>query len=85
MCAAGFAPRSTSWRNDTILSMARLMQKRGPDAMQTTTPLRSTAQQPQPASPRQVLAPRGERNVDESRPVVALEPHWAAAIDAATD
>jgi len=53
--------------------------------MQTSTPLRSIAQQPQPTSPRQVLAPRGDRSLDESRPVVALEPHWAAAIDAATD
>ena len=53
--------------------------------MQTTTPLRTSAQQPQPTSPRQVLAPRGERALDESRPVEALEPHWAAAIDAATD
>jgi len=53
--------------------------------MQTQMPLRSTAQQPQPASPLQALAPRGDRSVDESRPAVALEPHWAAAIDAATD
>jgi hypothetical protein len=55
------------------------------EAMQTSMPLRSSAQQPQPVSPRQVLAPRGERSADESRPAVALEPHWAAAIDAATD
>jgi len=53
--------------------------------MQTTTPLRSSLQQPQPTSPLPVLAPRGERSIDESRPAVALEPHWAAAIDAATD
>jgi len=53
--------------------------------MQTTTPHRSSAQQPQPATPRQVLAPRGDRTIDESRPAVTLEPHWAAAIDAATD
>jgi hypothetical protein len=53
--------------------------------MQPITPLRSSGTQPQPTSPRQVLAPRGERSADESRPVVALEPHWAAAIDAATD
>jgi hypothetical protein len=53
--------------------------------MQTTTPHRSSVQQPQSTSPHQVLAPRGDRNIDESRPVVALEPHWAAAIDAATD
>jgi hypothetical protein len=53
--------------------------------MQTTTPHRSSAQQPQQTSPRQVLAPRGDRSIDESRPIVALEPHWAAAIDAATD
>jgi hypothetical protein len=53
--------------------------------MQTTQPHRSSMQQPQPSNPRQVLAPRGERSIDESRPVVALEPHWAAAIDAATD
>jgi len=52
--------------------------------MHTTTPHRSSVQQPQQTSPRQALAPRGER-IDESRPVVALEPHWAAAIDAATD
>jgi hypothetical protein len=32
-----------------------------------------------------MLAPRGERSLDEGRPAVALEPHWAAAIDAATD
>src|SRR5688572_18310435 len=36
------------------------------DAMQTQTP-RSSAQHSQPASPRQVLAPRGERSLDESR------------------
>ena len=53
--------------------------------MQTTTPQRSSVQQPQPTSPLQALAPRGDRTIDESRPAVALEPHWAAAIDAATD
>ena len=53
--------------------------------MQTNAPHRSSMQQPQPASPLQVLAPRGERSIDESRAPVALEPHWAAAIDAATD
>jgi hypothetical protein len=53
--------------------------------MQTNAPHRSPVQQPQSTSPRQVLAPRGERSIDESRPPVALEPHWAAAIDAATD
>jgi len=53
--------------------------------MQTQMPLRPSAQQPQPTSPLQALAPRGERGRDESRPAVALEPHWAAAIDAATD
>ena len=53
--------------------------------MQTQMPLRTSAQQPQQTSPLQALAPRGERSLDESRSVVALEPHWAAAIDAATD
>jgi hypothetical protein len=33
------------------------------------------------------MAPRSERSLDESTraTAVALEPHWAAAIDAATD
>jgi hypothetical protein len=53
--------------------------------MQTHMPLRSSAQQPQPTSPLQALAPRGERSLDEGRPTDTLEPHWAAAIDAATD
>jgi hypothetical protein len=54
--------------------------------MQTQPTLRPVPQSTQPASPRPVLSPRGERAADESlRPAVALEPHWAAAIDAATD
>lgn len=55
--------------------------------MQTQMTARSSSQQPQPAGARQGVVPRGERTAEESaRPSqVALEPHWAAAIDAATD
>jgi hypothetical protein len=58
--------------------------------MQSPMTLRSSAPQPQPASPRQgLVAPRGERVPEPSESVrpaaVALEPHWAAAIDCATD
>jgi hypothetical protein len=55
------------------------------EAMQTHMPRNSSTQQPQQTSPLQALAPRGERGQHESRPIVALEPHWSAAIDAATD
>lgn len=56
--------------------------------MQTHLTARSNLQHPQPAHARQVLtAPRGERIAEESaRPLPDnLEPHWAQAIDAATD
>jgi hypothetical protein len=57
--------------------------------MQSPSTVRSPAPQPQPVNHLQGLtSPRGERAADESaRPTasVALEPKWAAAIDAATD
>jgi hypothetical protein len=57
--------------------------------MQSHSTVRSPAPQPQPANSLQGLtSPRGERAADENvRPMatVALEPKWAAAIDAATD
>jgi hypothetical protein len=57
--------------------------------MQSPSTVRSPPPQPQPVNHLQGLtSPRGERAADESaRPTasVALEPKWAAAIDAATD
>jgi hypothetical protein len=54
--------------------------------MQSPTPSRSAHQQPQSTSPRQTLAPRADRLEDTVRPgAIVLEPHWIAAIDAATD
>jgi hypothetical protein len=57
--------------------------------MQSPLNVRSPVPQPQSVNPRQgLMSPRGERAADESaRPAaaVALEPKWAAAIDAATD
>jgi hypothetical protein len=57
--------------------------------MQTPVSVRSPSPQSQPGAPRQVFtSPRGERAAEENSRlvnVVALEPHWAAAIDAATD
>jgi hypothetical protein len=55
--------------------------------MQSPIPSRSIHQQPQASTPRQTLTPRADRSVDDTvRPgAIVLEPHWAAAIDAATD
>lgn len=55
--------------------------------MQTPSYSRSFAPQAPVVTPRHAApAPRSERQADESgRQVSELEPHWMAAIDAATD
>ena len=54
--------------------------------MQTPMTAGPSPKHPQPMSARSgAPAPRGERSIEETVRPVVLEPHWAAAIDAATD
>lgn len=59
-----------------------------PRTMQSPLSHRSPQPQPQSAAPRQSFTARADRPAEENSRlvnVIALEPKWAAAIDAATD